>query len=75
MRPDPRTGPEREVRIVRGEPTDEEIAALTLALTVALARPVGRPAERAGRRGGWADRAYGFSRRPCPSRLHSPGCW
>lgn len=47
------------LRIVRGEPTDEELAALVVALTT-LNRPTAEPQER---RSAWSDRSA-LLRRP-----------
>jgi acyl-CoA carboxylase epsilon subunit len=65
------TGPQPLLRVVRGEPTDEEAAALAVVLAVKLAvrpAPDGRPR---GSAGGWADRARALHVPPAPG----PGAW
>ena len=57
------------LRVVRGEPTPEEIGALVAVLT-ARARPAGGSAPRE-RRSAWSDPARRL-RRPLP---HGPGAW
>jgi Acyl-CoA carboxylase epsilon subunit len=63
-------GPEPLLRVVRGQPTDEEAAALAVVLAAKLAA---RPAQ--GRRpraaGGWADRARALRTPLTPG----PGAW
>jgi len=59
------------LRVVRGQPTDEEAAALAVVLAAKLAA---RPAPgRAGpaSTGGWADRARALRTPPAPG----PGSW
>ncbi len=64
------TGPEPLLRVVRGQPTDEEAAALVVVLTAKLAaRPVQGRGQRAG--GGWADRARALRTPLTPG----PGAW
>jgi hypothetical protein len=64
------TEPRPLLRVVRGEPADEEIAALAVVLAVKLAA---RPAQDRGRgpAGGWADRARALHVPPAPG----PGAW
>jgi acyl-CoA carboxylase epsilon subunit len=50
------TEPEPVLRVVRGQPTDEETAALAVVLTAKLAARPAR-ARRGRNTGGWADRA------------------
>jgi hypothetical protein len=57
------------LRIVRGEPTPEEIAAV-LAIVTAASAGAPEPVERV-RRGGWSDPA-GMHRRPL---LPGPNAW
>ena len=57
------------LRVVRGDPTPEEIAALVAVLT-ARARAVARPAPRE-RRSAWSDPSRRL-RRPL---AHGPGAW
>jgi hypothetical protein len=62
--------------VVRGHPTDEETAALTVVLAARLAAgpPAGREPgtpRRAGTAGGWADRARALRIPPVPGR----GAW
>lgn len=65
------TDPAPLLRVVRGQPTDEEAAALTVVLTAKLtARPAQRRAERA-LVGGWADRARAMRAPLAPGR----GAW
>ena len=61
------------LRVVRGEPTAEELAALVGVLAALAARAVPAPGRTpsAGGVGGWADRRAGV-RRPLP---HGPGGW
>ena len=58
------------LRIVRGEPTPEELAALTALVTAAAAGGRGAPAA-APRRGRWSDPAHRHVRLPAPG----PGAW
>jgi hypothetical protein len=58
------------LRIVRGEPTPEELAALTAIVSAAGAAP-GPAAAEAPRRDRWADPAHAH-RRPWPT---GPGAW
>ncbi|HEU5268870.1 MAG TPA: acyl-CoA carboxylase subunit epsilon [Jatrophihabitans sp.] len=61
--------PDRPVlRVVRGEPTPEELAAVTVVLT-ALARRGPKPA--APPAGGWSDLSLRIRRIPAPG----PGAW
>ena len=64
------TEPEPLLRVVRGQPTDEEAAALAVVLAAKLAaRP---PDARRGRTaGGWADRARALRTPLSPA----PGAW
>ena len=65
------TGPEPLLRIVRGQPTDEETAALA---AVVAAKLTARPADDRPRRatvGGWADRARAMRAPLTPG----PGAW
>jgi hypothetical protein len=64
------TGPEPLLRVVRGQPTDEEAAALAVVLAAKLAA---RPAPGRERRavGGWADRARALRTPLTPG----PGAW
>jgi Acyl-CoA carboxylase epsilon subunit len=65
------TGPEPLLRVVRGQPTDEEAAAVTVVLAAKLAaRPVQAREERAAP-GGWADRARAVRAPLTPG----PGAW
>ena len=65
------TEPEPLLRVVRGQPTDEEAAALAVVLAAKLAaRPARGRAERAAV-GGWADRARAM-RAPL---TQGPGAW
>jgi hypothetical protein len=59
-----------ELRIVRGTPTPEELAAITVLVTAA-ASAGGRPASEPTRRGHWNDRAAAYRR---PWR-YGPGAW
>jgi hypothetical protein len=64
------TEPEPLLRVVRGQPTDEEAAALVVVLAAKLAA---RPAPGRGQRaaGGWADRARALRTPLTPG----PGAW
>jgi hypothetical protein len=65
------TEPEPLLRVVRGLPTDEEVAALAVVLA---AKRAARPAQRPDRRsaaGGWADRARALHVPPAPG----PRAW
>ena len=65
------TGPEPLLRVVAGQPTDEEAAALAVVLAAKLAA---RPAQaREGRAavGGWSDRARAMRTPLTPG----PGAW
>jgi Acyl-CoA carboxylase epsilon subunit len=65
------TEPEPLLRVVRGQPTDEETAALAAVLAAKLAaRPAHGRAERAAV-GGWADRARAVRAPLTPA----PGAW
>jgi hypothetical protein len=65
------TGPEPLLRVVRGQPTDEEAAALAVVLAAKLAaRPAHGHAGRAAA-GGWADRARAMRAPLTPG----PGAW
>jgi hypothetical protein len=57
------------LRIVRGDPTAEELAALTVLITAVAAQPAG-PAPRV-RRGGWNDP----SRHHRPALVPGPNAW
>lgn len=57
-----------ELRVVRGDPTPEEVAALVVALTGAAAAPTAGPARRDP---GWGDRASLLHRPLYPG----PGAW
>ncbi len=66
------TEPEPLLRVVRGQPTDEEAAALAVVLTAKLAaRPAYGRAGRAAACGGWADRARALRAPLTPG----PGAW
>ena len=56
------------LRVVKGNPSDEELAALTV-VVAALSRR--RPRHRPTPVGGWADRAHLFRSTPRPG----PGSW
>lgn len=56
------------LRVVRGEPTPEELAALVVVLAAAAGRAGRRPAPRPPSR--WSDR-----RAPVRVPLHGPGGW
>ena len=64
------TGPQPLLRVVRGGPAAEEIAALAVVLAAKLAA---RPARERppGPAGGWADRARALHVPPAPG----PGAW
>ena len=65
------TEPEPLLRVVAGQPTDEEAAALAVVLAAKLAaRPVHARAERTAV-GGWADRARAVRTPLTPG----PGAW
>jgi len=65
------TEPEPLLRVVRGQPTDEEAAALAVVFAAKLAaRPAGAREERATV-GGWADRARAMRTPLTPG----PGAW
>jgi hypothetical protein len=65
------TGPEPLLRVVAGQPTGEEAAALAVVLTAKLAaRPEPGRAERVAV-GGWADRARAMRAPLTPG----PGAW
>ena len=65
------TEPEPLLRVVRGQPTGEEAAALAVVLAAKLAaRPAHTRAERTAV-GGWADRARAVRTRLIPG----PGAW
>lgn len=57
------------LRIVRGNPDDAELAALTAVITAAAVAPAAPAAP--VRRSAWADRSR-LVRRPLP---HGPGAW
>jgi Acyl-CoA carboxylase epsilon subunit len=57
------------IRVVHGDPTPEELAAVTALIGSAV--PAQEPREPAERRGGWADRAAAVRRTPRPG----PGAW
>jgi hypothetical protein len=57
------------LRVVRGEPTPEELAALVAVLAARSPAPAAEPGARAG--GGWGDHARAM-RAPLP---HGPGRW
>jgi acyl-CoA carboxylase epsilon subunit len=64
------TEPQPLLRVVRGEPAAEEIAALAVVLAAKLAaRPAPDPERGAAR--GWADRARALHVPPAPG----PGAW
>jgi len=56
------------LRVVRGEPSDEELAAVTAVLLAAAARAEEPPP---ARRSAWADRSALMRRTPYPG----PGAW
>ncbi|MBV9823117.1 MAG: acyl-CoA carboxylase subunit epsilon [Actinobacteria bacterium] len=61
--------PAPALRVVSGQPTDEELAAVTvLLLAIAQSAPAPAPERQVG---GWADPAYRL-RRPLPP---GPGAW
>jgi hypothetical protein len=61
------------LRIVRGEPDDAEVAALTaVVLGLAASTGPGAAEPEAAERGGWADRSA-LVRRPMPQP--GPGAW
>jgi acyl-CoA carboxylase epsilon subunit len=62
------TEPTPLLRVVRGQPTAEEAAALAVVLTAKLAA---RPAQDRRPRGGWADRARALRAPLTPG----PGAW
>ena len=65
------TQPEPLLRVVRGQPTDDEAAALAVVLAAKLAaRPAPGRTERAAV-GGWADRARAMRAPLTPG----PGAW
>ena len=65
------TGPEPLLRVVRGQPTAEETAAVAVVLAAKLAaRPAPGRTERAAV-GGWADRARAMRAPLTPG----PGAW
>ena len=65
------TEPEPLLRVVRGQPTDEETAVLAVVLAAKLAaRPARGHAERAAV-GGWADRSRAMRTPLTPG----PGAW
>jgi hypothetical protein len=65
------TGPEPLLRVVRGQPTDEEAAALAVVLAAKLAAPPAQGRPRRGPAGGWADRARALRTPLTPG----PGAW
>jgi hypothetical protein len=64
------TEPEPLLRVVRGQPTDEEAAALAVVVAAKLAARPG-PAREPRAAGGWADRARALRIPPAPG----PGAW
>lgn len=58
------------LRIVRGNPDDAELAALTAVVAVAASAPRGRPAE-PSRRSWWSDRSSLLGSQPRPGN----GAW
>ena len=65
------TEPEPLLRVVAGQPTDEEAAALAVVLAAKLAAPPARAREERAAVGGWADRARAM-RTPL---TRGPGAW
>ena len=65
------TGPQPLLRVVRGEPTDEEAAALAVVLAAKLAARPAPDRPPGGSAGGWADRARALHVPPAPG----PGAW
>jgi len=65
------TGPEPLLRVVRGQPTDEEAAALTVVLAAKLAARAAPAREERATAGGWADRARAMRTPLTPG----PGAW
>jgi Acyl-CoA carboxylase epsilon subunit len=65
------TGPEPLLRVVRGQPTDEEAAALAVVLAAKLAARPARGRARRGSAGGWADRGRVLRTPLAPG----PGAW
>jgi hypothetical protein len=65
----PADAPRPALRIVRGRPTPEELAALTVLVGTAAAGPPAAPA--APLRGRWSDPAQQHARLPAPG----PGAW
>ncbi|QFU93288.1 acyl-CoA carboxylase subunit epsilon [Amycolatopsis sp. YIM 10] len=64
------TGGEPLVRVVRGEPDDFELAAVTVVLAALLAAEPAAPVVPAPR-SGWADRSHSLG---FPAQ-HAPGAW
>ncbi len=58
------------LRVVRGDPTSEELAALVAVLTTG-SRPAARAKPQPRTPGGWVDRSAGLRRRLAPG----PGAW
>ena len=65
------TQPEPLLRVVRGQPTDEEAAALTVVLAAKLAARAAPAREERATAGGWADRARAMRTPLTPG----PGAW
>jgi hypothetical protein len=65
------TEPEPLLRVVRGQPTDEEAAALSVVLAAKLAASRAPARERRATVGGWADRARAMR----PALTPGPGAW
>lgn len=62
--------PRPQLRVVRGEPTAEELAVLTAVVTAAASAASEQPAP-APTRGRWSDPAWQLRRQ----LLHGPGAW
>jgi acyl-CoA carboxylase epsilon subunit len=65
------TEPEPLLRVVRGQPTDEEAAALAVVFAAKLAAPPERGRAERAAVGGWADRARAMRAPLTPG----PGAW
>jgi len=65
------TEPEPLLRVVRGQPTDEETAALAVVLAAKLAARPARAHEERAAVGGWADRSRVMRTPLSPG----PGAW
>ena len=65
------TEPEPRLRVVRGQPTDEEAAGLAAVLAAKLAARSAQAREERAAAGGWADRARAMRVPLTPG----PGAW